>query len=157
MTDMGGRVLLTFLLVAALVVVWWPRRARAKTIITTPRFESTESMIPEEDLPFPEIRATMESPKASTTLEPMSKRTVESTAYCLLGRTASGKNVRDGIAAMDNVPFGTQVSVLSGPLEGKDYVIEDRTDQRTELDFWMSSCDEAKRYGRRDVEVQVRP
>lgn len=74
----------------------------------------------------------------------MAKRSVDSTAYCLNeNRMANGERPHDGAVAMDGVKFGTQVSVLSGPLAGRTFMVKDRTDGKTQADFWFSSCQKA--------------
>lgn len=84
-------------------------------------------------------------------------RTVDSTAYCLNeNRMANGERPHDGAVAMDGVKFGTQVSVLSGPLAGRTFTVKDRTDGKTQADFWFRDCDEALDYGRRRVQVEIR-
>lgn len=83
-------------------------------------------------------------------------RTVDSTAYCLNeNRMANGERPHDGAVAMDGVKFGTQVSVFSGPLAGRTFTVKDRTDGKTQADFWFSDCQQALVYGRRRVLVKL--
>ena len=84
--------------------------------------------------------------------------TLECTAYCDRGITASGEYVRDGICAMDRVngqvvPFGTKVILPNG----KVLVVKDRFgDLRNNcLDIWMQSEDECWEWGRRNVECRI--
>lgn len=81
--------------------------------------------------------------------------TVESTAYCLGGQMASGRTVYSGAVAMNNVPLGSRWTVLSGPYTGRTLTVEDRIGYGSGFDIWMSSCDAARAYGRRTI--QVRP
>lgn len=79
-------------------------------------------------------------------------RTMEVTAYCDQGYTASGQWVQEGFAASDDLPFGTVVVV-----HGRSYVVMDRfgggyTDH---LDLYMSSYDEAVAFGRQTIQVWV--
>jgi hypothetical protein len=80
---------------------------------------------------------------------------VESTAYCITDRPmANGRMPFDGAAAKNLVPFGTKYLITSGPLAGKVVQITDRHKPgSTELDIWLSTCEAAKRYGRRTVGV----
>ena len=84
--------------------------------------------------------------------------TLNASAYCDKGITASGEYVRDGICAMDRVngqvvPFGTKVILPNG----KVLVVKDRFgDLRNNcLDIWMQSEDECWEWGRRNVECRI--
>jgi 3D (Asp-Asp-Asp) domain-containing protein len=80
------------------------------------------------------------------------------TAYCLRGRTASGTNVRRGVIAADPrvLPLGTRVALGAGGLSG-DYVVADTGGRikGKKIDIWMASCADARRFGRRTVNVTV--
>ncbi len=85
-------------------------------------------------------------------------RTFRATAYCLRGKTASGRMVRRGIVAADSriLPLGTRISLTAGKYSGT-YVVADtggRIKGRV-LDIWVPSCAEARRWGRRAVKVTV--
>ncbi len=77
------------------------------------------------------------------------------TAYCLKGRTAMGHGVRRGIIAADPrvLPLGSRISI-SGAYSGT-YLVSDTGGgvKGRELDIWMPSCSEARRFGRRRVSV----
>lgn len=77
------------------------------------------------------------------------------TAYCLKGRTAMGHGVRRGIIAADPrlLPLGSRISI-SGAYSGT-YLVSDTGGgvKGRELDIWMPSCSEARRFGRRSVSV----
>ena len=77
------------------------------------------------------------------------------TAYCLKGRTAMGHGVRRGIIAADPrlLPLGSRISI-SGAYSGN-YLVSDTGGgvKGRELDIWMPSCAEARRFGRRRVSV----
>lgn len=85
-----------------------------------------------------------------------SGRAFSATAYCLKGRTASGSNVRRGIVAADPrvLPLGTRISLNAGAYTGS-YVVADTGGaiKGKKLDIWISSCSEARRFGRRTVMV----
>jgi 3D (Asp-Asp-Asp) domain-containing protein len=84
------------------------------------------------------------------------------TAYCRDGQTASGAHTAGGIAAADPgvLPIGTRIRVR-GLKRGRDgvYRVMD-TGPRVRgrrIDLFMSSCAEAKRFGRQAVRVVVIP
>lgn len=80
------------------------------------------------------------------------------TAYCLQGRTATGGSVRRGIVAADPrvLPLGTRISLNAGAYSGS-YVVADTGGgvKGKRLDIWVSSCAEARRFGRKSVSVSV--
>lgn len=85
-------------------------------------------------------------------------KSFRATAYCLKGRTASGKNVRRGFVAADPrvLPLGTQIEVDAGSYSGT-YTVADTggSVKGRKLDIWVPSCSEANRFGRRSVKVSV--
>jgi 3D (Asp-Asp-Asp) domain-containing protein len=78
------------------------------------------------------------------------------TAYCLRGRTAMGHGVRKGIIAADPrvLRLGSNVSLSAGKHSG-DYLVSDTGGKikGRRIDIWMASCAEARRFGRRTVQV----
>ncbi len=84
----------------------------------------------------------------------------QATAYCKGTRTASGVNVRTGIAAADPalLPVGSVVSVTTGDAKYNGiYTIMD-TGPAVKghiLDVYMWSCHEALAFGRKQVQVTV--
>lgn len=91
--------------------------------------------------------------------EKTTARSFSATAYCLKGRTASGKSVRRGVVAADPrvLPLGTRISMDAGKYSG-DYVVADTggSVKGRELDIWVASCSEARRFGRKSVKVRVK-
>ena len=82
-------------------------------------------------------------------------RQVNSTAYCLTGRMASGRNTYWGAAAMNGVPMGTRYAVLSGPRAGSTLVVEDRIGYGSSFDIaYPGNCGAARSYGRRTISIQ---
>ncbi len=84
----------------------------------------------------------------------------EATAYCKGTTTASGVNVRTGIAAADPglLPVGSVVSVATGDAKYNGvYTIMDTgpSVQGPILDLYMWSCNEALAFGRKHVQVTV--
>lgn len=78
--------------------------------------------------------------------------TVNSTAYCLTGTMASGKQVYDGAVAMNGVALGTEVYV---PSLDRTFIVEDRIGHSSSFDIWMSNCNEALNWGRRNLEIVI--
>lgn len=78
------------------------------------------------------------------------------TAYCLKGRTALGHGVRRGIIAADPrvLRLGSQVSLGAGSYSGQ-YLVSDTGGRikGRKIDIWVSSCAEARRFGRRSVTI----
>jgi 3D (Asp-Asp-Asp) domain-containing protein len=100
------------------------------------------------------LRETSGTPLPGTKLE------FQATAYCKGTTTASGVNVRRGIAASDPdlLPVGSVISVSTGdPATSGIYTIMDTGPavQGRILDLYMWSCHEALAFGRRKVQVTV--
>lgn len=85
-------------------------------------------------------------------------RTFRATAYCLRGRTASGRMVRRGIVAADPrvLPLGTKIRLSGGRYSGN-YIVADTGGKikGRVLDIWVPSCAEARNWGNRTVKVTV--
>ena len=85
-------------------------------------------------------------------------RRFKATAYCLRGRTASGRYVRRGIVAADPrvLRLGTRIHMTAGRYTGN-YIVADTGGKIKGriLDIWVPSCAEARRWGRRSVSVRV--
>ncbi len=103
-----------------------------------------------------EVEAEAETESAASSES--SARTFRATAYCLRGKTASGRMVRRGIVAADPrvLRLGTKIRMSAGKYSGN-YVVAD-TGGRIRgriLDIWVPSCAEARRWGHRSVQVKV--
>jgi len=85
-----------------------------------------------------------------------SRGSFSATAYCLRGRTAMGHGVRRGLIAADPrvLRLGSRINIAAGPYSGS-YLVSDTGGKikGKRLDIWMPSCTEAKRFGRRSVQV----
>ncbi len=85
-----------------------------------------------------------------------SRGTFSATAYCLKGRTAMGHGVRRGIIAADPrvLKLGSSINVNGGGYSGR-YLVSDTGGKikGKRLDIWMPNCSEARRFGRRNVQV----
>jgi 3D (Asp-Asp-Asp) domain-containing protein len=91
---------------------------------------------------------------------PGTKLLFAATAYCKGRTTASGVNVRSGIAASDPelLPVGSVISVNTGDKKYSGiYTIMDTGPavQGRILDLYMWSCHEALAFGRKQVQVTV--
>ncbi len=80
------------------------------------------------------------------------------TAYCLRGKTASGRYVRRGIVAADPrlLRLGTRIHMSAGRYTGN-YLVADTGGKIKGriLDIWVPSCKEARSWGRRTVKIKV--
>ena len=78
------------------------------------------------------------------------------TAYCLRGRTAMGHGVRKGLIAADPrvLRLGSKVQLGAGAYSGE-YLVSDTGGKikGRRIDIWMASCAEARRFGRRTIQV----
>lgn len=85
-----------------------------------------------------------------------SKGAFSATAYCLRGKTALGHSVRRGIIAADPrvLRLGSTITVNGGGYSGT-YLVSDTggSIKGKRLDIWMPNCSEARRFGRRSVQV----
>lgn len=85
-----------------------------------------------------------------------SRGSFSATAYCLSGKTAMGHGVRRGIIAADPrvLKLGSTITIAAGPYSGT-YLVSDTggSVKGKRLDIWMPSCSEARRFGRRSVQV----
>ena len=78
------------------------------------------------------------------------------TAYCLSGKTAMGHGVRRGIIAADPrvLKLGSRVYVNAGAWSGS-YLVSDTGGaiKGKKIDIWVPGCSEARKFGRRSVQV----
>jgi 3D (Asp-Asp-Asp) domain-containing protein len=82
------------------------------------------------------------------------------TAYCNRGTTRSGVRTRGGIVAADprRLPLGTTVQIAErGKLYAGRYTVMDtgHAVKGRVLDIFMPSCESARKFGRRIVQVRV--
>jgi 3D (Asp-Asp-Asp) domain-containing protein len=87
-----------------------------------------------------------------------SKGSFTATAYCLKGRTAMGHGVRRGLIAADPrvLRLGSRINLGAGAYSGQ-YLVSDTGGavRGRRIDIWMPSCAEARRFGRRTVNISV--
>ena len=85
--------------------------------------------------------------------------TLECTAYCDKGITASGEPVQDGICAVDRingvlVPFGTKITLPDGTvLTVKDRICGGQYNNK--LDRWIKNEDECWKFGRQFLRCRI--
>ena len=84
--------------------------------------------------------------------------TLNASAYCDRGITASGEPVQDGFCAMDKVngmvvPFGSKVILPNG----KVLIVKDRfgAGHNNHLDIWMPSESGCWNFGRKNLVCEV--
>ena len=84
--------------------------------------------------------------------------TLNASAYCDRGITASGEYVRDGICAMDRVngmvvPFNSKVYLP----DGRVLIVKDRfgAGHNNHLDIWMETESECWQFGRRWLKCRI--
>jgi 3D (Asp-Asp-Asp) domain-containing protein len=85
-----------------------------------------------------------------------SRGAFSATAYCLRGKTAMGHGVRRGIIAADPrvLKLGSTVTLNAGQWSGT-YLVSDTGGKikGKKVDIWVPSCSEARKFGRRSVQV----
>lgn len=88
----------------------------------------------------------------------VNKGSFTATAYCLRGKTAMGHGVRRGLIAADPrvLRLGSRINLGAGAYSGQ-YLVSDTGGKikGRRIDIWMSSCSEARRFGRRTVTVSA--
>ena len=55
---------------------------------------------------------------------------------------------------MNGVPFGSKWKVLSGPMAGRTFTVNDRIGHSSQFDIWMASCDACYQYGRKTIDIE---
>jgi 3D (Asp-Asp-Asp) domain-containing protein len=81
------------------------------------------------------------------------------TAYAIDGLTASGTRARKGIVAADPkvLPLGSRIRVSNAGAYSGEYLVEDTGPaiKGREIDIKVGTASEARKFGRRSVEVEV--
>jgi len=127
-------------------------------------FIDSEFIIDNVLLEEPEVAQTQDKNKklvektVSSKAVGSSRGSFVATAYCLRGKTAMGHGVRPGIIAADPrvLRLGSKINLTGGGYTGN-YLVSDTGGKikGKRLDIWMSSCAEARRFGRRTVSVNM--
>jgi 3D (Asp-Asp-Asp) domain-containing protein len=127
----------------------WQERSVAGTLEPAPPPRPPVPPILETVTPAPGSAATELGAATGLT------RTVEATAYCLQGTTASGSTVGPGTIATDPsyIPLGTRMYV---PGYGEGVALDTGGSiNGAHIDLWMASCDAAIQWGVRTVTINV--
>lgn len=124
----------------------------APTTTTSPTTTSTSVPVHK---PKPRAQRTMATTKPTPPPAP-GKITVSSTAYSWgcgtpNATTANGETPRIGGVASNRLPMGSKWRVLSGPMEGNVYRVNDRG---ADFDIFMSNCTVARNYGRHSIQIK---
>ncbi len=102
--------------------------------------------------------ATVNAPPAVTSAAPTPGR-FTATAYTVEGTTASGHQTRAWTCAADPdvLPLGTRIRVRGAGRHSGEYVVRDtgRKIVGRKIDLYIADDAEAKRFGRREVSVEV--
>jgi 3D (Asp-Asp-Asp) domain-containing protein len=90
---------------------------------------------------------------------PREQMTFAATAYSIEGKTADGTHAREGIVAADPtvLPLGTRIRVQGTGAHDGEYVVRDtgRAVKGREIDVYLANDGDAKRFGRKSVQVEV--
>lgn len=152
----------TLVLVATIVIL---ATTAAHAVVTNPApvYEqvsaATPSTYPQVSVPTDThllSRATSTTSTSTTTTAPAHahRRVVDSTAYCDHGVMANGEWTSDGMVAMNGVGFGEKWRVLDGPMAGRVFRVADRIGHSSSFDLWLPTCDEARQYGRQQIQIE---
>lgn len=147
----GGAALAGIVLSTSIFVIAKPLHAgipvqepAAKTQILTPTVE-TKAVAPA-------------APAITTETVEREGENYSATAYCLPGRTASGRMVARGIIAADPryLPMGTRVMISAGKWSGE-YLVADVGGgiKGRKIDIWVPNVAEARQIGRRNIKLTV--
>lgn len=94
--------------------------------------------------------------KKTVSTRAVGRGSFSATAYCLKGKTAMGHGVRRGIIAADPrvLKLGSTITIDAGPWSGT-YLVSDTGGaiKGKKLDIWVPNCSEARKFGRRSVQV----
>jgi len=87
------------------------------------------------------------------------RQAFEATAYSIKGKTASGTHTRPGVVAADpNVlPLGSRIRVYGADAYSGEYTVTDTggSIKGREIDIFIPDVEEARRFGRRQVDVEI--
>jgi len=129
-------------------------KAVSNTTTNTAAVANTSSNTSTGTTPTNKLIKTTASVKATSM--GASRGSFSATAYCFSGRTAMGHAVRRGLIAADPrvLKLGSTVYISAGPWTGT-YLVSDTGGgvKGKRVDIWVPNCSEARRFGRRPVEV----
>ena len=157
--------------ILVVVLVWqfaFPQNALAQNQSGNPEASPDVTIILPVDQPLtPAVPLAQVVPvkKPASTYKVVKVKTIVMTAYTSTRdqtdadpyTTASGSKVRDGIIAMNGVPFGTKIRIPE-KFGAKVFVVQDRMHARygsSRADIWMKNRNAAKQWGVRRVKVEI--
>ena len=151
----GGIILIALSLFAAFVFA----QTRSEEVLSIANDSHKEVRSTETDLNLGNTdKKLVKTTAMVTAVKSASRGSFSATAYCLSGRTALGHSVRRGIVAADPriLKLGSKVLITAGSYTGQ-YLVSDTGGgvRGKELDIWVPSCSEARRFGRRTVTLSV--
>jgi 3D (Asp-Asp-Asp) domain-containing protein len=156
-------------LVALVSQFVFPHFAMAQTAAETPKPETDVTIVLPVGQPLtpavPLARVEPAPKPQAPTPKVVKVKTVLMTAYSSTRdqtdgdpfTTASGQRVKDGIIAMNGVPFGTKVRIPE-KFGSKVFVVQDRMHARygsSRGDIWMKTRNDAKQWGVKRVKVEI--
>ena len=134
---------------------------------SNPQTGSSQQANTESKVYAPTIAEPATDPSSTTVLKAatsttddfeVAPQTYTATAYCLPGRTASGRPVSRGLIAADPrvLPLGTRVRLEAGAFSGE-YLVADTGGavKGRRIDIWIPTLREARQFGRRAVKLTV--
>ena len=156
----GGAVLLVLSMCVVFIYASVPAESTlaiandSQTTIENTTSDISEKVIDQTDDTNKKLVKTTGSVKA--TGMGASRGAFSATAYCLSGKTAMGHGVRRGIIAADPrvLKLGSKITVSAGAWSGT-YLVSDTGGaiKGKKLDIWVPNCSEARKFGRRSVQV----
>ena len=156
-----GGIILVIISLCVIFIIAQTRSARVLSIANdSPKTEEpiieSVNTIQDQELNKDKLVKTTAMVKASSRAS--SRGSFIATAYCLKGRTATGGSVRRGIVAADPrlLRLGTTILMGAGSYSGQHKVADTGGGVKGKrLDIWVPSCSEARRFGRRTVQVSL--
>ena len=157
-----GGVILVILSLCVIFVIAQTRSARVLSIAKDSQVKTeepiTESVNTYQDQELDKDKLVKTTAMVKAASRASSRGSFTATAYCLKGRTATGGSVRRGIVAADPrlLRLGTSILLGAGSYSGQ-YKVSDTGGgvKGKRLDIWVPSCSEARRFGRRTVQVSL--
>lgn len=163
MRNIARGSLLLFLVAFIVGIFYFQPKVEAVTILAKDsqeniqQFNNKQINLDNENIEKYDINVELEEAPAAAAAASSKGRAFKATAYCLRGKTASGRMVRRGIVAADPrvLRLGTRIRLTGGKYTGH-YIVADTGGKIKGriLDIWVPSCAEARRWGRRTVYVK---
>jgi 3D (Asp-Asp-Asp) domain-containing protein len=151
----GGIILV---ILSLCVVIIYAQKRPAKVLSIANESQKTETTDLRSDNTTQETENKLVKTTALVKAKAASRGSFTATAYCLKGRTAMGGGVRRGIIAADPrvLQLGSQILLGAGSYSGQ-YTVADTGGgvKGKHIDIWVPSCSEARRFGRRTVQISM--